>query len=165
MMTRASHKTLVIGLGNSLSRDDAFGPLVLRRLVQEGRAQRLGADLVDAGTDLLGLIEQFPQYSRIILVDAVLDAEGKIGRSGTVAALDEKRFLGWPENSPSVHQISPLVAVRLFRRLYPDVRTQITLVAYITDRISLLPPGDDTTDSAVMAGVALVMSLLGESSR
>ena len=163
MMTQASKKRLVIGLGSSLGRDDAFGPMVLRRLVQAGQACCPDTDLINADTDLLSHIERFPDYSRIILVDAVLDVEGKIGQSGTVIALDERLFLAWPDSSPSVHQLSPLVAVRLFRRLYPDAKTRITLVAYCTDRVVLLSPaGDVLDDEAIEAGAHLVISLLRE---
>ncbi len=159
MTTR--NKNLVIGLGSWLSRDDAFGLLVLDRLASVKPAPLPHTDLLSAGTDLIRSIDLFQGYSLVILVDAVLDPGGKIGCPGDVIVLDERSFLAWPETSPSVHEFSPLVAVRLFRKLYPEARTCITLVAHCTDRVSLQQPRVEALDDQVVeAGVRLVLSLL-----
>lgn len=159
MTTRS--KNLVIGLGSWLSRDDAFGLLVLDRLASVKPAPMPLTDLLSAGTDLIRSIDLFPEYSLVILVDTVLDPGGKIGSPGDVIILDERTFLAWPEASPSVHEFSPLVAVRLFRKLYPEARTCITLVAHCADRVSLQRPGAEALDDKIVeAGVRLVLSLL-----
>ncbi len=150
----------MIGLGNSLSRDDAFGSMALARLVQEPALPK-DVDFTNADTDLLSVLEEFPKYSHVILVDALLDAEGKVGRPGTVIALEEEEFSAWPETSPGVHQFSPLVAVRLFRKLYPCAKTRVTLVAYCSDHIVLRPPGGSALDDRIIKdGVRLLLSLV-----
>jgi len=160
-MPPAGKRNLVIGLGSLLSRDDAFGPLVLDRLIRQKTDSLPDADLVQADTDLINQIDRFSKYSRVILIDTVLDSEGAVGRRGDVVALEEDVFLTWPETSPSAHQFTPLVAVKLFRKLYRDAGTRITLVAYCTDRVVMGTPGSDALEEdTIDAGVRLVLSLL-----
>jgi hydrogenase maturation protease len=161
METPHGKSSLVIGLGNPLSRDDAFGPMVLDRLAQEVGAPPPDADLLQADTDVLSHIDRFPEYARVILVDTVLDPDGKTGPPGAVVVLEEEIFLAWPETSPGVHQMSPLLAVKLFRKLHPRARTRIALVAYCTDRLRVGSRERDTLKEHIIdAGVRLVRSLL-----
>ncbi len=57
----------IIGIGNRLRGDDALGPLMIDAL-------RAGADvdleLIDAGSDALGLIEYLEDRKQVVLVDA-----------------------------------------------------------------------------------------------
>ncbi len=68
-----NNPVLVLGVGNPLRRDDGIGPAVIRKLSE--RKEETGilsdTDIVDGGTDGLGLIEYFKKYKRVILVDAV----------------------------------------------------------------------------------------------
>jgi hydrogenase maturation protease len=130
-------KTIVIGLGNPLSGDDGFGSRVLDLL--EKTAPHTDIDIRDAHTDLLGQIDNFANYDRILLIDAVLDPERKLGQTGRVVVIDESAFLSWPESSQGVHQMSPLLAVRLFRRLYPQAQAEIILVGLLVDHLGPLP--------------------------
>ncbi len=150
----------MIGLGNQLSTDDAFGSLVLDRMAQMEQGHLRDADLISADTDLMSRIEELPKHSHVILVDAVLDPEGRLGSPGNVVVLDEEVFTAWPVSSPSVHQFSPLAAVKLFRKLYPEADTRITLVACCADRISFRTRDDALADHVVEAGVRAVLSLL-----
>ncbi len=154
----------MIGIGNPLSRDDEFGPRVLDRLIQCGQEHLPDTDFVQAGTDLLGRIDLFPGYSRVVLVDALLDPEGTIAGRGSIVAVAEEVLLGWPETSPGVHEFSPLVAVQLFRRLYPEANTRFTLVAFCTDKVRMKKGDEDSLDEGIIdAAVRLVYSLLGSS--
>jgi hydrogenase maturation protease len=130
-------KTIVIGLGNPLSGDDGFGPRVLELL--EKSASYPNVDFKDAHTDLLGEIENFSIYDRIFLIDAVLDPEKKLGQTGEIVLFDEEEFLSWPESSHDVHQMSPLLAVRLFRRLYPQTQVKIILAGLLVDHLEAVP--------------------------
>ena len=156
MKAGANKKKLVIGLGNPLSCDDAFGLAVLDRLAQQKSAS--AAELVRAGTDLIGQIDLFRTYSRVILVDTLLDPDAGLGRRGEVIAFEEEAFQAWPATSPSVHQFSPLLAIKLFRKLYPEAHTRITLVAYCTDSVSMR--GSPLEETVINAAVRLVISLL-----
>ena len=138
-MKEKRQKTLVVGLGNPLSGDDGFGARVLERLHGQGAGLPPGASLLDAHTDLLNHLETFAGYDRVVLVDAVLDPDGKLGEPGAVSTFDEEALLALSETSPSVHQVSPLLAVKLFRVLHLEARPRITLVGLLVDQISLSP--------------------------
>jgi hydrogenase maturation protease len=155
-------KNLVIGLGNPLSRDDAFGGMVLARLEEDQAGTTpLDADLVRADTDLLSQIDRFSEYIRVILVDAILDPSGNSRPPGTVVALEEKEFLSWPETASGAHQISPVVAVKLFRKLQPQANTRIALVGCCTDRVTMKRSEADELDERIVdEAVRLVRSLL-----
>ena len=62
--------TLILGVGSPLMGDDAVGVIAIQRL-REHPALPPGVDVVDGGTDGLGLIPLMEQYGRVILVDAV----------------------------------------------------------------------------------------------
>jgi hydrogenase maturation protease len=138
-------KTIVIGLGNPLSGDDGFGSRVLDLL--EKTDFHPDFDSKDDPTDLLGIIDNFADYDRVLLIDAILDPERKLGRTGQVAVLDEDAFLSWPKSSQGVHQMSPLLAVRLFRKLYPQAQTEIILAGLLVDHLKTVPVY--ATDAAI----------------
>jgi len=145
----------VVALGNNLMGDDGFGPAVLARLRQDARVTT-ATDLLDAHTDLLGHLERFAGRERVILIDVVLDPDP--GTEPGVVVLQEDLFASWPQASPSCHQLTPVLAVKLFRALHPDARCQISLVALRTDgvqtdRLCL-------TEEAIQQGAKLVRGLL-----
>ena len=142
---------LIIGVGNPLAGDDAFGGAVIDRL--RHRADRpAGVDLVDAHTDLLGHIDTFAGYDEVVVVDAVIG----VGTVGEVALFDEPTFAGWPDTAAGAHQMSALAALKLFRTLYPHAATRLTLVALCTERLSL---GAGVSEAAVSAGAERVARL------
>lgn len=135
-MNQISKKTLIVGLGNSLSGDDGFGSRVIGWLQNDRPENLAGVSLVDARTDLLNHIEDFPEYDRVVLVDAVLDPEKKLGESGAIVMLDEEAMEFFSEKSAGVHQMSPLLAIRLFRTLHHEAATQIFLIGLLVDQIT-----------------------------
>ena len=146
------------GLGNPLSGDDGFGARVLEQLRRSSPELPSGVSLADAHTDLLNHIEDFAGYDRIVLIDAILDPEGKLGLPGQIASFDEAAFLAWPESSPSVHQVSPLMAVKLFRLLHPESRSKFTLVGLVVDEIRRAPVY--ATNDRIAEGADAVLTLI-----
>jgi len=153
----SAKKTLLVALGNPLSGDDGFGPRLLKHLREAGTLPH-DVSLVDAGTDLLNHIESFAEYDRVVLVDAILDPEQKLGPPGRVALLEEKSLATWPETAQSVHQISPMVGIKLFRLLNPEARVEIHLVGLFIDRLSHSPVY--MTEDRLAEAVKTVLSLL-----
>jgi hydrogenase maturation protease len=145
-------KSLVVALGNPLVGADGFGAAVLER-VRGLPGLRDVADVLDAHTDLLGQIERLAQYQRVILVDAVVG----VGPSGQVGVYEEGCFADWPDASPGCHQLSPLLAIRLLRRLHPGATPQVLLVGWSVDEVSRTR---SVSDVAVEAGARLVTELL-----
>jgi len=132
---------------------DGFGAAVLERV---RAVPGLGevADVLDAHTDLVGQIDRLARYQRVILVDAIVAA----GSPGRVGVYEEARFADWPDTSPSCHQISPLVAIKLLRRLHPGAAPEIVLVSLSVDEVSR---DAGVSDETVEAGARFVTHLLG----
>jgi hydrogenase maturation protease len=147
-----------VALGNALSGDDGFGLRVLERLQSDAVNLPPGVSLVDAGTDLLNHIESFTGFDRVILIDAILDPEGKLSPAGRVDVLDEASFLSWPEASHGVHQLSPVLAIKLFRTLYSGINPRIHLVGLFVDQILHSPLY--LTDDRIQEGVSAVLRVL-----
>jgi hydrogenase maturation protease len=152
---RKPKRTLILGLGNSMAGDDSFGPRVIDELLRSSGGNIPGADLANADTDLLGWIEQFPHYSQVVLVDAVLDPHCT---PGEVVVFDEKRLGELPDASPSVHQISPVLGVKLFRQLHGEAKTRIRLLGLCTNEIRI--GASLLTRSAVVAAASAVRQLI-----
>jgi len=57
----------VIGVGNRLRGDDAVGPLLIDAL---SASQADALELIDAGSDALGILEYFENRQEVIVVDA-----------------------------------------------------------------------------------------------
>jgi hydrogenase maturation protease len=151
-------KILVLGLGNPLSGDDGFGGRVLERLRLQGGGLPPGVTLADAHTDLLNRLEDFARYDQVLLIDAVLDPERRQGEPGRVAVFEEQAFQSWRDDSPSAHQVSPLMAVRLFRLLHPEARTRILLVGLLVDEIRRTP--HFATDDRIARAADAVFNLM-----
>jgi hydrogenase maturation protease len=132
-------RALVLALGNPLSGDDGFGSQVLAALRRQETVTMAGVTFVDAHTDLLNHIDSFSEYDQVVLIDAILDPEGKLGQAGGTRVLPEEEFLRWSGTSESVHQMSPLLTIQLFRQLYPGARTRIWLVGLLVDEITHAP--------------------------
>ncbi|NDJ76607.1 MAG: hydrogenase maturation protease [Chloroflexi bacterium] len=62
-------RTLILGVGNPLMGDDAFGIRVVEAL--QGVELPSDVDVVDGGTQGLGLVLVMEPYHRVIIVDAV----------------------------------------------------------------------------------------------
>jgi len=145
-------RRLVLGLGNPLLGEDGFGSAVIE-LLRRRPDLPAAVDLVDAHTDLLAQVETLGSYDEVVLVDVVIGA----GHPGVVEVVDEETFMRWPETSPSCHQISPLLAVKLFRALQPQAATRITLVALHADAVRAAP---GVATSVVAAGGEAVVGIV-----
>ena len=103
-------KTLIVGLGNTILSDDGAGVFVARML----KNILIGsADIIEAETAGLDLMEMLRGYDRAILVDAIkLDGE----LPGTVFRLRPDDLRITPRLS-SCHDIDIVTALELGRRL------------------------------------------------
>lgn len=63
-------QTLILGVGSPLRGDDAIGILTVQAL-QQRTDLPTGVDVIDGGTDGLGLIPILEAYPRVIVVDAI----------------------------------------------------------------------------------------------
>jgi hydrogenase maturation protease len=138
---------LIVGIGNPLQGPDAFGPAVIERLRTQS-ALPSGADLLDAGTDLLSCLDRFADVDHVVLVDAFLGAG-----TGAIVTIDEPTFSTWSLDSPGSHELSAVLVVRLFRLLHPASHVRFTLVGFDVDRLD----SERLVESAVAAGADAVL--------
>jgi hydrogenase maturation protease len=131
---------------------------VLERLRRQATPLPPGVTAVDAHTDLLNHLEDFAAYDDVVLVDAVLDPDSKLGEPGRVVVLREETFQSWTEASPGVHEMTPLLAVKLFRTLYPQAETKFTLVGLAVDQLTSKPIY--ATEARIAEALAAVQSLI-----
>jgi hydrogenase maturation protease len=88
---------LIVGLGNSLLQDDGVGVHVARLLITDPPA---GTDVIEGGTDLMGLAPYLERYSQVLVIDAMDAGE----RPGTLyqCALDDLEPSG---QTVSLHEL------------------------------------------------------------
>jgi hydrogenase maturation protease len=145
--------SLVVGVGSPLQGLDGFGPAVIARL-QARTDLPGGTTLLDANTDLLGCLDRFAAFQRVIVVDAFVGGSG----DADVAVVPESEIADWSVESPDSHAVSGVLAIGLFRRLYPAAAaTTISLVGLNAAGVAL---GDVIADGTVDAGVDAVIRLL-----
>lgn len=149
-------KTLVLGLGNPLLRDDAVGLLVAERL------KPLLADHADIEVDVdywggLRLMERMVGYERAIVIDAILsDAE-----PGTLRILAPGELS--TQRSASAHDVNLPTALELGRQAgasLPD-NDRISLVAI--EAVETIEFGEELTPevaAAIPQAVEAVLRLL-----
>jgi hydrogenase maturation protease len=108
---------LIVGLGNPLMGDDGVGALLAESLAQS-LAGHPRAEVLIGGTDLLRCAGEIEGRERVILIDAVQSGAEREG-AGEITVTDEDP----PEGlSVGTHSLSAPAAVRLLRRLMPEVR-------------------------------------------
>jgi len=106
---QTSPRTLIIGLGNPLLRDDAVGLQVARR-VRAALAGRDDAEVVEESCGGLRLMERMVGYDRAILIDAIRGDR----TPGTVLTLDPREV--HTQHSASAHDVNLPTALALGRR-------------------------------------------------
>lgn len=110
-------KTLVIGVGNTLQRDDGLGVRVVEMLQE--RDLPANVYLEDAGTPGVGLVTRMEGWDRVVIIDAAYTGQ-KPGMWRRYGAEEIKLVAG--EEALSLHE--------------PDVASALTLAK----AVHLLPP-------------------------
>lgn len=76
-MTGTGTTTLVIGCGNLLRGDDAFGPILVRRLLDRGLPPAV--EVADGGTSGMDVAFRMRGMARVVLIDAATTGGGEPG--------------------------------------------------------------------------------------
>ncbi len=120
-----NNNRLILGVGNPLREDDGIGPAVIRRLFEIKRKKDifLSTDLVDGGTDGLGLIEYLRNYKKVILIDAV---EMGISPGSIKVFTPDEAILTINTDSLSTHGFGIAELITLAREL--DILPDMTII-------------------------------------
>ncbi len=130
-------ETLILGVGNPLRRDDGIGPEVIR-LLTEDRTKKNGTyklssdiDLLDGGTDGLGLIEYLKDYKKVVIVDAV---EMKL-KPGTIKVFTpEEAVIKINSDALSTHGFGIAELIKLAKGL--DINPELIIVGVQPEDVS-----------------------------
>jgi hydrogenase maturation protease len=120
-MTQDAPRTVVIGIGNTIHRDDGAGVHALRKLEDDPRLPN-NTVLVDGGTRGLELLADVHGCSRLLLLDAVDVGE----KPGTIIRMTAADLHGLP-GAASVHQLG-LADLLSTLPLISDTPTEVVLL-------------------------------------
>jgi hydrogenase maturation protease len=116
-------KTLVIGLGNPILRDDGVGLRVAEAL--EARLEWREATVIGTSLAGLDLLDTLTGYDRAIIIDAIQTGRGK---PGEIYRLDVEALKN-TRHAASIHDVNLATALELGRRLGLDLPRQIDILA------------------------------------
>jgi hydrogenase maturation protease len=136
-------RTLVLGLGNELARDDAVGLLVAREIA--GIPGASDVDVVESSASGLALLEFFDGYDRAMVIDAILTGREQPGTIVEMGMDEIGRVV-----APSTHQagLPELAAVAERMGLGFPSQTRVFAVEVI-DPYTLGAPMTDPVVAAV----------------
>ena len=146
-------ETLIIGLGNPLRGDDGVGVRVVQALAEQ--ALPAGVEVVDGGTQGLGIVNLMEGRQCVILVDAA-DLGTKPGQFARFT-LDEAHLLG-DDQHLSIHAAGPRDALLLAKALdcLPDTVILFGVQPANVEWDSTLSP---EVEAAVPAVIEAVLSV------
>lgn len=104
-------KTLLLGLGSSIMKDDGIGVYLAKRLKQEFE----NVEATELNTTGLGLIEVVRGYERVFIIDAIKTKNGKIGEFYKLSLKD----LEISAHLPSSHTLGLPITFAMGRKLLP----------------------------------------------
>lgn len=154
-------RTLVLGLGNPILRDDTVGVLVAEAVRAAIAPQPRSPAVVEtAAVGGLALMEQLIGYERAILVDALCrpgQPPGKVLR----LTLDDLRSLQATERSVSPHDTSLCVAMELGRQMGLPLPDEVVIYAItVTELLDFDEEPTPPVAAAIPVATAAVLAEL-----
>lgn len=115
-------KTLILGLGNPILRDDGVGPRIAMELEGKLDGNVTIAETCMAGLNLLDILAG---YDRAIIIDAIKTEDGEPGRIYRLGIEDFKDTC----HAASTHDVNLATALELGERLDMSLPRRIDIVA------------------------------------
>jgi hydrogenase maturation protease len=150
-------KTLVLGLGNILLRDEGVGVRVVERLLEQYDFPE-GVRVLDGGTLGLDLLPYVEAASRLLVVDAV-QARKPPGTLVRMVGDEIPMFLDASKVSPHQEGLQDLLAVAMLKGYLPDE------VVFWGVQVESLGVGLDLSDTVAGRLDALAGEVLAELAR
>lgn len=114
-------KTLILGLGNELLRDDAVGILAARTLKERLKDT---VDVIESSLSGMALLDLFIGYERAIIIDAVKTGQSPVGTISQLSPADLGAVL-----TPSPHYAGLPELIATAHALRLDFPKEITIFA------------------------------------
>lgn len=122
------NKTLILGVGNILRKDDGIGPKVIEVLRQRPLAN---VDLMDGGIDGLALLDKITEYKKVILIDAV-NMNTAVGTVKVFTPSDA--LINISSDALSTHGLGLAELIKLMQEL--EIKTQLQIIGVQPQDIS-----------------------------
>jgi len=157
-MIDAAERTLVIGLGNPLMRDDGIGLAALDRLREEWSLPA-GIDLVDGGTWGMYLLPLLEDANEVILLDAIRTGAAP----GTVQVLAREDLPLGLSHKLSPHQIDlrEILAILALRDLMPEDFIAVGIEPAVVEMGTALSPVAEAALPAMVDQVIVALEARG----
>jgi hydrogenase maturation protease len=150
-------RTLVLGLGNPLLRDDRVGLLVARQL-KDRLIEAAGIDVDEDYHGGLRLMERLVGYDRAVVVDAIQSGQAP----GTIHRLQvDSRPT---QRSASAHDVDLATALALGRQTGASLPSDEAIYLVAIEAKEVLDFGEELTpevEQAIPRAVQLVLQILG----
>ena len=143
-------RTLVIGVGNLLLRDDGAGIHVVNRL----RARSPKVDVLNAALGSVELLEDMRGYQRVIIVDAIITG----AEPGTVFKVNLHQQEAPPVITSS-HGIDIVTTLRLGEELYSDMPSERIIIGIEAEDVTTF--SEECTPRVAKAVEKVVDIILG----
>lgn len=125
-------KTLILGIGNSILGDDGVGPHVAREV--ERRIADADVEVRDINVDGLNLFDFILDRDRLVVIDAILTADG---RAGDIYRLRPEDVCDPSHTSMSPHHLNLATTLDIGSRLFPGrMPREVTVFAVSTQDIT-----------------------------
>ncbi|RLE49507.1 MAG: hydrogenase [Candidatus Methanomethylicota archaeon] len=151
-------KVLVAGFGNILLGDEGVGIHVIRELQKLNLPPHV--EVVDLGVNSTLLIDIFPNYDKIIIVDALV----LTGKPGEVQKLSAEELLQVPRSSKvSLHEIDLPLTLEVCKQLYGSLK-EVKIIGIEVEADSLHEVNlrlSSKAESAVKKAVCMILDELG----
>lgn len=152
----------IIGVGNTLMHDDAFGPEMIRMLQADSDYAAIAdrVELVDAGTAGFDLMHQLLGRERVILLDAVAPRNNEPPGTVCVIAHDDLLAMAHRSERGTPHEPSILAAIQV-AELAGEL-PHLTLIGVVPSELSIgvgMSEAVRGACAAVEAAVATAVSL------
>ena len=115
----AKKKTVIIGIGNLILKDEGLGVHVVREL--EDRELPPGVELIDGGTATMELLPVIHEAERIIVIDAMKAG----GEPGTIYRVSPEDLVCETQRPLSLHQVGLLEVLGMAKQLGDHVEVAI----------------------------------------
>jgi hydrogenase maturation protease len=114
-----SGKTLVVGIGNLIYKDEGIGVHVIEEMKKMELPSHI--ELLDIGTSTMDLISYLEGVKKLIIIDA-MKAEGK---PGTIYKCKPDDLLPKGEASVSLHDIGVIETLTMARKMGMEIETVV----------------------------------------
>lgn len=112
-------KTLIVGMGNLLYRDEGIGVHVIQAMEKMKLPSHI--ELLDIGTSTMDLISYLEEVKKLIVIDAMRAG----GEPGTIYKCKPKDLLPKDGGPISLHEIGLLETLEMIKKLGLEIETVI----------------------------------------